>query len=186
MLWCVGAAARVLFLASGARKRPRPAGSLPLAKSEQSHWDSWCRRPWSWWQLGRTGSPAAGFAGADPGRARAVLPVWGAHPLLRARLLLPLRSDRQVAQWGQAPQPWDTAKPQLPLQSLWHSLREAGGEKKTFPQLKAQTRSESWSLYCRSPEREGGAGFELPAALSCSTKQPPSLASEIQREVLKL
>lgn len=54
----------------------------------------------------------------------------------------------------------------LPLQSLWRLLHKAGGGKKTFPQQKVQRRSGSGSLYCRSPEREGGAGFELPAARS--------------------
>ena len=40
------------------------------------------------------------------------------------------------------------------------------GRKKDLPQQKSQRRSESWSLSCRNPEREGGAGFELPASLS--------------------
>lgn len=98
----------------------------------------------------------------------------------------PVGRTGRLLSGAQSPKPWDAAKPQLRLQSLWLFPRKAEGEKKTFPQLKAQARRESWSLYCRSPEQEGGAGFELPAALSCSTKQPPSLASEIQREVLKL
>lgn len=43
---------------------------------------------------------------------------------------------------------------------------QSRGRKKDLPQPKLQRRSESWSLYCRNPEREGGAGIELPAGFS--------------------
>lgn len=69
----------VPFLAEGARQCLQPRRrcwqeSLPLAEGERSRWDTRCHRPWRRWQLGWTGSPAAGIAGADP--ARAVLRHW--------------------------------------------------------------------------------------------------------------
>lgn len=76
----------------------------------------------------------------------------------------------------------DPAEPRsYPFKASGAYCTKQGEEKKTFPQQKVRRRSESGSLYCRSPEREGGAGFELPAARSeLLYKEPPSLASEIQ------
>ena len=83
---------------------------------------------------------------------------------------------------------WGCSKAsQLPLQSLWRLLRQAGGEKKTSPSKirKGEARAGAFLVGTLNGREEQGLS-SLPVSLSCSTKQPPSLASEIQREVLKL
>lgn len=137
-------------------------GSLPLAQSEHhtrmcgttvdGHGGSWMDDPvsCSWVRQGVLQLDGLGF-----------LPL---------ALLEPIQSEQGLLSphlWGLAScQPWDAAKlPSYPFKAAGTSCSEQG-EKQNLPQQKLQRKGESWSHSCGSPEWEGGAGSELPAALS--------------------
>lgn len=93
-------------------------------------------------------------------------PVGGSLGCARAVLLVQVALPVPPSSWDRQVTPWDSASDTLgcseaswfPLQSLQHSLHGEGGKNRP-PPAKTAKESESWGLYSRNPEREGGAGL---------------------------
>lgn len=89
------------------------------------------------------------------------------------------RWDRQVAPWGSAAcQPWGAAKPRsYPFKASGAYCTKQGEEKeKASPSknCKGEARAGAFIAGSLNGREEQGLS-SLPLALSCSTKQPPSL-----------
>jgi len=132
---------------------------------------------------GMDGSPAAGFAGA-------IQPCLGWRGwLTRSPGRSSHRSGRQVARGARPPASLGTQQSLAvtPSKPLALTARSRGRKKRPPPakNCKGEARAGAFIAGTLNAREEQGLS-SLPRSLSCSTKQPPSLASEIQREVLKL